>query len=747
MSGREILRLENVSKFYKTANNVALGIRKVNVSFNMGEFVLITGASGSGKSTLLNVLSGMTSYEEGEMYINGEDTSYYGHNEYEKYRKDYIACIFQNYNIIDSYSVYENIELALIARGIKKEERKKIIVDVAKKVGIDHRLKHKVTKLSGGEKQRTAIARALVSDAPILVCDEITGNLDHDTSLEIIELLHSLSQDKLVLMVTHDPEEVMQYATRIISMHDGMIQSDKVLKEVNDNNDVKIKDTKPISKKEVFKLALKSFKNTPKKSILLVLILLLATIFIGFACASIGANTERNLEDGFGIYYSSGVCYDKRRILVKRQDGASLADTDYNYFNNIDNVSYVFKNNSLIDADLTISYENYDEDTYFANSCFIFPVDSLDEDQITIGRAPANKDEIVVETIEYNYEQLKKLLNKEFTGLENSSGFGFKATLVGIIVSSNSNESKVYVNQDIYNKYEELRLTYFKSFSNGTTKDYVRFYLKGDNLPDNTINIYTTSEVSATQTVTTISWLDGGVDKYIEGVTINYISVKSFDDVDKACNLGMSNTFNYIEDYFYNCGVMSSNIYNAMKAVNVNETSIFVDDAKYVSSIQTNLNTNGYIAVNAYYEQTDSTTSIISAILSVFLYLFCIALTGVIYLLSFLSLKNVIYSERKDLLIMRSLGIGTKQVSAQIYIKLVGVSLLTTIIFISTSIILHTLYFPRYHILYSISHMRIIEMIYTFVLMMAMTFLLARKFAKNIFKANIASKDKEEPLQ
>ena len=272
MSSNEILRLENISKFYKTANNVAIGIRKVNASFHIGEFVIITGASGSGKSTLLNVLSGMTSYEEGVMYINGEDSSYYGHNEYEKYRKDYIACIFQNYNIIDSYSVYENIELALIARGVKKEERKPLILDVAKKVGIDHRLKNKVTKLSGGEKQRTAIARALVSDAPILVCDEITGNLDHDTSIEIIKLLHSLSQDKLVLMVTHDPEEVMQYATRVISMYDGSIQSDKVLKEVNYTETVKIKDTKPIKKGEIVHLALKSFKNTPKKSILLVLI-------------------------------------------------------------------------------------------------------------------------------------------------------------------------------------------------------------------------------------------------------------------------------------------------------------------------------------------------------------------------------------------------------------------------------------------------------------------------------------------
>ena len=241
MSSNEILRLENVSKFYKTANNVALGIRKVNVSFKMGEFVIITGASGSGKSTLLNVLSGMTSYEEGTMYINGEDSSYFGHNEYEKYRKDYIACIFQNYNIIDSYSVYENIELALIARGVKKEERKPLILDVAKKVGIDHRLKNKVTKLSGGEKQRTAIARALVSDAPILVCDEITGNLDHDTSIEIIKLLHSLSKDKLVLMVTHDPEEVMQYATRVISMYDGSIQNDKVLKLKIHNQSKRVK--------------------------------------------------------------------------------------------------------------------------------------------------------------------------------------------------------------------------------------------------------------------------------------------------------------------------------------------------------------------------------------------------------------------------------------------------------------------------------------------------------------------------
>ena len=741
MSNSEILRLENVSKFYKTANNVAIGIRKVNATFHMGEFVIITGASGSGKSTLLNVLSGMTSYEEGVMYINGEDSSYFGHNEYEKYRKDYIACIFQNYNIIDSYSVYENIELALIARGVKKEERKPLILDVAKKVGIDHRLKNKVTKLSGGEKQRTAIARALVSDAPILVCDEITGNLDHDTSIEIIKLLHSLSKDKLVLMVTHDPEEVMQYATRVISMYDGSIQSDKVLKEVEYSEEVKIKDTQPIKKSEIVHLALKSFKNTPKKSILLVLILLLATIFIGFACASV--NSTNNSSNWF-VYYSSQQSYDKKRILVKRQDDAILSDADYNYFRNIDNVRYVYQNNYVIDDSLNVSYQNYEEDIYLYYDCFIYNREMLTEEMLTLGRLPQDKDEVVIETVESNYADLKRILGSEIVC--GDYGVSFTAKLVGIIVSSDTYDSKIYISDGQFNKYQEVTLFYKNKIRTSEwLSNNSNIWLVSDTLPNNSITIYSSYEMGGEKPYNTkIMYAKNGEQQTINEVAIYYKYIVEFNDMVADAGVDIANYFNNMESSYFTTVVLSRDLFDMITTTDVKDTSIYVNDAKNANLVQSTLNNNGYIAVIAYYEKADETGNILTTILSIFLYLFCIALAGVIYLLSHLSLKNIIYSERKDLLIMRSLGISAKQVGAQIYIKLVGVSMITTICFLIVSIVLHGVYFPSTHIFYAISRMHVLEMVYMVLIMLGMTFLLARKFAKNIFKANIASKDREE---
>ena len=222
---KPIIQLENISKYYTGAGGVGLGLRKVNCSFSLGEFVIITGPSGSGKTTLLNVISGMDTYEEGILYINGEDSTYFGPKEYEEYRRNYISFIFQNYKLVDSFTVYQNVELALIARGLSKTERQDKVLQIIDEVGLSHRKKHRVTQLSGGEKQRVAIARELASDAPIMVCDEITGNLDKKTSEEIIALLRKVSYNKLVLLVSHDIEEAIMHATRVITMHDGMIKA------------------------------------------------------------------------------------------------------------------------------------------------------------------------------------------------------------------------------------------------------------------------------------------------------------------------------------------------------------------------------------------------------------------------------------------------------------------------------------------------------------------------------------------
>lgn len=210
-----MLKLENVSKIYYTNGIVATGISKVNLELNIGEFVVITGESGSGKSTLLNVISGIDSYEEGEMYINGKETSHYTEKDFEEYRKKYIANIFQSFNLINSYTVYQNVELVLLLNGYKRKQIKKKVLDIIDKVGLTKFKNTKVSKLSGGQKQRVAIARAIVKDTPIIVADEPTGNLDTKSAYEIIELLKNVAKDKLVVIVTHNIEQVEKYATRI----------------------------------------------------------------------------------------------------------------------------------------------------------------------------------------------------------------------------------------------------------------------------------------------------------------------------------------------------------------------------------------------------------------------------------------------------------------------------------------------------------------------------------------------------
>jgi len=222
-----IIKLKNVSKFYYNKNTIASGFNKVNLDLDMGEFVVITGESGSGKSTLLNVISGLDSYEEGEMYINGEETSHYTEVDYELYRRRYIGNIFQHFNLINSYTVYQNIELALLFNGNKKKEIRGKILDLIKTVGLSKYKNTKVSKLSGGQKQRVAIARALAKDTPIIVADEPTGNLDVKSAVSIMKLLHDISSEKLVVIVTHNYEQVKDYATRVISMHDGKIIEDK----------------------------------------------------------------------------------------------------------------------------------------------------------------------------------------------------------------------------------------------------------------------------------------------------------------------------------------------------------------------------------------------------------------------------------------------------------------------------------------------------------------------------------------
>ena len=283
-----MIELKNVSKFYNDNNIVTVGLRNISIKLNKGEFVAITGDSGSGKSTLLNVISSIDTYDEGEIFYYGNETFYFNQNDSDIFRKNNVSFIFQKYNIVDSYTVLQNVMLPLLIKGKSKQEAHREALEIIKRVGLEHRAYNKGSKLSGGEKQRCVIARALATDAPILACDEPTGNLDKKTSEEIINLIKEVSKDKLVLIVTHDYESIKDICTRKIKLSDGEIVEDITFKEgiEEEKKELNLVDSKP-SKKTLFKLAFLNVFSTPKKSIFstlvftfVSLVLLLLSLFM-----------------------------------------------------------------------------------------------------------------------------------------------------------------------------------------------------------------------------------------------------------------------------------------------------------------------------------------------------------------------------------------------------------------------------------------------------------------------------------
>ncbi len=297
-----MIELKNVSKYYTSNGVTNKGLIDVNLKLNKGEIVAITGESGSGKSTLLNVITKIDSFDEGEIYYKGNETSYFSIDDMDQFRKNKIGFIFQNYNIIDSYTVLENVMLPLIINGASKLDAKKEALEIIKKTGLSHRTRSRGSKLSGGEKQRCVIARALASKSEILACDEPTGNLDSKTSEDIINLIKEVAKDKLVLIVTHNYEQVKDIATRKIKIEDGRVVEDLKFKEVEDNEiDETIDlDYKPIASKINTRIACNNLTSTPKTSFLIGLVLLFTCIICLFLYQMIyTSNQELKSSDTF----------------------------------------------------------------------------------------------------------------------------------------------------------------------------------------------------------------------------------------------------------------------------------------------------------------------------------------------------------------------------------------------------------------------------------------------------------------
>ena len=223
-----MLELYNIRKEYVVGDNITVALDDLSLKFRHNEFVSILGPSGCGKTTLLNIIGGLDRYTSGDLVINGKSTKEYKDRDWDVYRNHTIGFVFQTYNLIMHLNVYENVELALTLSGINEQERKERVLNVLARVGLEDKIYSLPNQLSGGQMQRVAIARALVNNPDILLADEPTGALDSTTSIQIMELLKEIAKEKLVVMVTHNPELAEEYSTRIIKIKDGQLISDSM---------------------------------------------------------------------------------------------------------------------------------------------------------------------------------------------------------------------------------------------------------------------------------------------------------------------------------------------------------------------------------------------------------------------------------------------------------------------------------------------------------------------------------------
>ena len=317
-----LLSLKNVGKIYDSNDILTIGIRGINLDFDYNEFVTIEGESGSGKSTLLNVIGANDSYEEGELYVCGEETSHYGASEWEKYREKYIATVFQDFNIIENLTVLENVELALLRFPDKKVRREKAR-ELIEKVGLIKQIDQRGSKLSGGEKQRTVIARALAKDAPIILADEPTGNLDVKSSREIAKLLKDVSKDKLVIVVTHNPEFFVEYATRRVTIFDGAVKEDNVIEKPVTNGTVEIPEPKQSKKKDLkdtLHIGVLNYKSRPKFTAMMSFALLVCAVTLFVVLSVFGTSLIAPVTGSLDATGVSG------KVIVSSEKGDLTAD-------------------------------------------------------------------------------------------------------------------------------------------------------------------------------------------------------------------------------------------------------------------------------------------------------------------------------------------------------------------------------------------------------------------------------------
>lgn len=731
-----MLELKNVSKFYYNKGIIASGFSKVNLKLNMGEFVVITGESGSGKSTLLNVISGLDSYEEGEMYIDGQETSHYTEKDFENFRRKYISNIFQTFNLVNSYTVYQNIELVLLLNGYKKREIKKKVLDLIKKVDLYKFKNTKVSKLSGGQKQRVAIARALAKETPIIIADEPTGNLDTESASSVIKLLSEVAKDKLVIIVTHNYEQLEEFATRKIKMHDGRILEDKIIKKAdkleNNYKEVKIKN---ISLLNQIRLGVRNTFNILGKFILLFAVFLFITVAIISEYSSFRKQEHLLATSGYNYVFQDTSL---NRIVLKKKDNSSFTKDDYLKLETIENVDYLVKNDLLLDTGLELTNNS----NMYLN-CSLSNIQFFKE-TLDVGRMPEN-DEIIIEGSKNYYylsEMLEELMNSElyiiFNGEIDTSK---KVKVVGIkyCESDYMMNNKAYVSDSLLNslkfkineQYSKTQMLFLGKYSNAYLSPNERVpqgkaYVSYDLINYN--NGYSIINKPLQIDVENIYYKD----------TLNLTVERTYTKNNIKSLLGLSNYEEQNGKIFIN-----PEDYNSLYNKASYQSSIFVKDEEKINETKEKLNNMGYEAIvikDTLVEE--GATQMIQIMRTVITIILIITL----FFISYFIIKIILKSRNIYFSTIRMLGANQKIAKRLLIIELLTVANVAYILFVG-AILLNSkgiISITWLKNMVDIRYLKFLEFAILYLIIIGISYLISLKYAKNLFKKSTIKTYNEE---
>ena len=736
-----MLKLKNVSKFYYNKGIIASGFTKINLELKMGEFIAITGESGSGKSTLLNVISGLDSYEEGEMYINGKETSHYTEKDFEEYRRKYIANIFQSFNLINSYTVYQNVELVLLLNGYKKKEVKKKILDIIDQVGLTKFKNTKVSKLSGGQKQRVAIARAMVKDTPIIVADEPTGNLDTESAKEVIEILKKVAKNKLVVVVTHNIEQIEEYATRIIKMHDGRIIEDRKIKEVEEDVEVEESKYNKITIFNKYRLGIRNTFNIFTKFILLfaVFFFIVSAIFLEYASFKL-SEYEVN-KAGYNIAFRD---LSENRIIIKKQDKTPFTNEDYEKIKNLSNVDYIVENDLFLDGDISL-YK--DEMSFYGN------INSIEnfKDKLDIGRMPENENEVILKISKEHYyikNRLEEVLNKKFSlsdinGAYTNEDESKKVTIVGIKYNEDSNDynAKFYLSNNIL---AGLRSEVNKSYSNVKV-------LFNDKYAEEYFNIMPSEKVEKGKAVVNDELRYQVSNGVIRNKPINiYVDNIYYKE---QLNLKVSNTYtksNFKKltgydkyDNYRNAIFINTDEYNSLYNKPSYQSSVFVKDTETIGETITQLENLG-IRAKKVTDYKVNNGEIYTQIIKIVKVIVTIILIFVLFFISYFIIRIILKSRNIYYTTLRMLGATYKSVKRILDIELFINSSLAYILMIALIYLVKINVITFEYVAKLINYLSIREYVLMYVILVVMSRLISRRFSKKLFKNTAINTYNEE---